>query len=64
MVYLEPLNRYQDHMITTLADARRCIVENNPKHVQIIGDFYHMNIEEDNPAQALHDNRDSVSGRA
>ena len=42
----------------TLADARRYIVENDLKHVQIIGDFYHMNIEEDNLAQALHDNRD------
>ncbi len=45
-------------MINTLADARRYIVENDLKHVQIIGDFYHMNIEEDNLAQALHDNRD------
>ena len=53
VVYLEPLNRYQDHMINTLADARRYIVENDLKHVQIIGDFYHMNIEEDNLAQAL-----------
>lgn len=52
VVYLEPLNRYQDHMINTLADARRYIVENDLKHVQIIGDFYHMNIEEDNLAQA------------
>ena len=25
VVYLEPLNRYQDHMINTLADARRCM---------------------------------------
>lgn len=33
-------------------------MENNLKHVQIIGDFYHMNIEEDDMAQALHDNRD------
>ncbi len=49
---------YQDHMINPLADARRYIVENDLKHVQIIGDFYHMNIEEDNLAQALHDNRD------
>jgi sugar phosphate isomerase/epimerase len=57
-VYLEPLNRYQDHMINTLADARRYIVENDLKHTQIIGDFYHMNIEEDDMAKALHDNRD------
>ncbi len=58
VVYLEPLNRYQDHMINTLADARRYIVENDLKHVEIIGDFYHMNIEEDDMAKALHDNRD------
>ncbi|EPH7476703.1 TIM barrel protein [Enterobacter hormaechei] len=32
-VYLEPLNRYQDHMINTLADARRYIEENGLKHV-------------------------------
>ena len=57
-VYLEPLNRYQDHMINTLADARRYIVENALQHVEIIGDFYHMNIEEDDMASALHDNRD------
>ncbi|MGO3910417.1 TIM barrel protein [Huaxiibacter chinensis] len=57
-VFLEPLNRYQDHMINTLADARRYIEENDLKHVQIIGDFYHMNIEEDSLTGALHDNRD------
>ena len=57
-VYLEPLNRYQDHMINTLADARRYIEENDLKHVQIIGDFYHMNIEEDSLTEALHHNRD------
>ncbi|KZH16696.1 hypothetical protein AWG81_09670, partial [Escherichia coli] len=40
VVYLEPLNRYQDHMINTLADARRYIVENDLKHVQIIGNMH------------------------
>lgn len=57
-VFLEPLNRYQDHMINTLAHARRYIVEGGLKHVKIIGDFYHMNIEEDNLCKAFHDNRD------
>lgn len=57
-VFLEPLNRYQDHMINTLAEARRYILENDLRHVQIIGDFYHMNIEEDNLAGALHQHRD------
>ncbi|WHZ02682.1 sugar phosphate isomerase/epimerase [Neobacillus sp. YX16] len=59
-IYLEPLNRYQDHMINTLADARSYIEENGFKNVKIIADFYHMNIEEDNISEALRKNRDLV----
>ncbi|PLR77388.1 hypothetical protein CU633_10565 [Bacillus sp. V3-13] len=59
-IFLEPLNRYQDHMINTLADARRYIEENTLRNVKIIADFYHMNIEEDNLSQALHQNRDLI----
>ena len=59
-IFLEPLNRYQDHMINTLADARRYIEENSLKNVKIIADFYHMNIEEDDISEALHQNRDLV----
>lgn len=58
VVYFESLNRYQDYMINIFVDVRRYIVENDFKYVQIIGDFYYMNIEEDNLAQALYDNRD------
>jgi len=57
-VFLEPLNRYQDHMINTLAEARAYIVDNKLKHTKIIGDFYHMNIEEDDISAAFHANRD------
>ncbi len=53
VIYLEPLNRYQDHMINLLADARHYIDSNQLKHVQIIADFYHMNIEEDDISKAL-----------
>ncbi|MGX6443879.1 sugar phosphate isomerase/epimerase family protein [Neobacillus sp. K501] len=59
-IFLEPLNRYQDHMINTLADARLYIEENQLKNVKIIADFYHMNIEEDGISEALHENRDFV----
>lgn len=59
-IFLEPLNRYQDHMINTLADARSYIEENGFKNVKIIADFYHMNIEEDDISEALHQNRDLV----
>lgn len=57
-VYLEPLNRYQDHMINTLAEARRYIEEGALEHVKIIGDFYHMSIEEDCLSAAFHQQRD------
>lgn len=59
-IFLEPLNRYQDHMINTLADARKYIEENSLKNVKIIADFYHMNIEEDDISESLHQNRDLV----
>lgn len=59
-IFLEPLNRYQDHMINTLADARKYIEDNQLKNVKIIADFYHMNIEEDGISEALHQNRDLV----
>lgn len=59
-IFLEPLNRYQDHMINLLGDARRYIEANELKHVKIIADFYHMNIEEDGISEALHANRDLV----
>lgn len=59
-IFLEPLNRYQDHMINTLADARRYIDENHLNHVKITADFYHMNIEEDDIAQSLHENQNYI----
>ncbi|WP_347553228.1 sugar phosphate isomerase/epimerase (plasmid) [Pseudalkalibacillus hwajinpoensis] len=60
-IYLEPLNRYQDHMINTIADARKYIEENRLQHTKIIGDLYHMNIEEDNLSESLHTNRDLIA---
>lgn len=59
-IFLEPLNRYQDHMINTLTDARSYIEELDLKNVKIIADFYHMNIEEDDISEALHQNRDLI----
>ncbi len=52
-LYLEPLNRYQDHMINTVQDARDIIEAGQFKNVKIIGDFYHMNIEEDDISESF-----------
>ncbi len=60
IIFLEPLNRYQDHMINTLADARAYIEKNKLDHVKIIADFYHMNIEEDDISQSLYTHKDLI----
>jgi sugar phosphate isomerase/epimerase len=53
MVFLEPLNRYEDHMVNRLADAVALIEEIGLDAVRIGADTYHMNIEEADPAAAL-----------
>lgn len=57
---LEPLNRYQDHMLNTLADAAGIIRAGGFKTVKITADFYHMSIEEDDISQSLRQYRDLV----
>ncbi|MCU1424436.1 MAG: hypothetical protein JWM51_727 [Microbacteriaceae bacterium] len=52
-IYLEPLNRYEDHMINRLADAVALIESIGLDTVRIGADTYHMNIEEADPAAAL-----------
>ena len=52
-IYLEPLNRYQDHMLNTLADAQRILDLGGFSRVKITYDFYHMNIEEDDMIASL-----------
>lgn len=47
-LFLEPLNRYQDHMLNTLEDACVLIRNNAFCNISLTADFYHMSIEEDN----------------
>jgi sugar phosphate isomerase/epimerase len=54
-IYLEPLNRYEDHMVNRLADAVSLIRAIGLDSVRIGADTYHMNIEEADPAAALVD---------
>jgi sugar phosphate isomerase/epimerase len=53
MIFLEPLNRYEDHMVNRLGDAVALIREIGLDSVRIGADTYHMNIEEADPAAAL-----------
>ncbi|MCK1242643.1 sugar phosphate isomerase/epimerase [Streptococcus uberis] len=59
-IYLEPLNRYQDHMINTLSDSKKYIETNQFSNVKIIADFYHMNQEEDDISESIKENREYV----
>ena len=52
-IFLEPLNRYEDHMVNRLADAVALIEAIGLDSVRIGADTYHMNIEEADPAAAL-----------
>ncbi|WP_405147798.1 sugar phosphate isomerase/epimerase [Sphaerisporangium sp. NBC_01403] len=52
LIMLKPLNRYEDHMVNTLAQAvELCSMDS----VRVAGDTYHMNIEEDDPCRSLMD---------
>lgn len=55
-IYLEPLNKQEDHLLNRLEQARQLIVENKLQRVKIIADFYHMYQEESDIEQALRDN--------
>jgi sugar phosphate isomerase/epimerase len=52
-IALEPLNRYENHMINTLADATALCEKIGSPHFGIAADTYHMNIEEADPLKAL-----------
>ncbi len=53
-IYLEPLNRYQDHMLNTTKDGVDIIEKGGFSMVKITGDFYHMSIEEDDISETFN----------
>ena len=53
IIALEPLNRYENHMINTLADAQTLCEKIGSRHFGIAADTYHMNIEEADPPRAV-----------
>lgn len=55
IIALEPLNRYENHMINTLADAQQLCEQIGSPNLGIAADTYHMNIEEPDPLKSLVD---------
>ncbi|WP_018157847.1 sugar phosphate isomerase/epimerase family protein [Demetria terragena] len=61
LILLKPLNRYEDHMVNTLAQgADLCRAVDNPAF-RLVADTFHLNIEEADPAAALGDTLDLVA---
>ena len=52
-ILLEPLNRYEDHMVNRLEQAVELAGATGLDGVGVVADSYHMNIEETDPAAAL-----------
>ena len=53
VVLLEPLNRYEDHMVNRIEQAISLCSEVGLPSVKVMGDFFHMNIEEDDPPESI-----------
>ncbi len=52
-IFLEPLNRYQNDVCVTIGDAIRLRDEVGSSAVSIVGDTFHMNIEEADMGRSL-----------
>ncbi len=53
-LFLEPLNRYEAHLVNRLAQGV-AIAEQVGSEIAIMADFFHMNIEEADIAQSIND---------
>lgn len=55
LVLLEPLNRYEDHVLNKLHQAVSLIEELGTDRVKVMADTFHMNIEENDMAGSLRE---------
>jgi sugar phosphate isomerase/epimerase len=60
-IVLEPLNRYETHLLTRLGQtAKVCRATGSPA-IKMMADFFHMNIEEADMAQAIEESADRLA---
>ena len=53
VIMLEPLNRYEDHMVNSLAQAASLVRQVDLDNVAIMADTFHMSLEEVSPSASL-----------
>ncbi|MCW4020445.1 MAG: sugar phosphate isomerase/epimerase [Candidatus Bathyarchaeota archaeon] len=59
-VLLEPLNRYETHLINRLEQAVEICKAVGREHIKIMADFFHMNIEESDIPSSLETAADYI----
>lgn len=59
-LFLEPLNRYEDHMVNRLEQAAELCRSVDMASVAVMADTFHMGIEEDDPSAAIRDVGDAI----
>ena len=60
LLLLEPLNRYEQHLLRRQADGAEICEKTGHPNVAIISDFFHMHIEETDSPAAIRDNANYV----
>ena len=53
LLLVEPLNRYETHLLKRLGDAVDVVERVGRRGLAVMADLFHMNIEEDNVPQAI-----------
>src|SRR5207248_8333264 len=59
-LFLEPLNRYETHLIHRLEQGAAWCERVRNERMRLLADLFHMNIEERDPVMALHTARQYV----
>jgi len=59
-VFLEPLNRYEDHMVNRLEQAAAICRDVGSPRVRVMADTFHMSIEEDDLAASVRATGDLI----
>jgi sugar phosphate isomerase/epimerase len=60
-IILEPLNRYESHLLKSLDDAAAICRAVGSPGIRMMGDFFHMNIEDDDMGAAIERNADVLA---
>lgn len=59
-LFVEVINRYENHYYRRLGEVRQLFQKVGKPNVKAVADFFHMNLEEPDVAQAIKENADCI----